>query len=58
LAILATLDGFLKDQRDPSAFMAKRDKYLELMKQDAEERQVNLPRQVIDYGAGDFGTIY
>lgn len=55
LAVLATLDGFMKDQRDPSAFVvAKQDKYLALMKQDSEERDVSAPRQVVttdcDYG--------
>lgn len=48
IAVLATLDGFLKDQRDPSAFVAaKEDKYLQRMVKDAESRDVSAPRTVV-----------
>lgn len=47
LAVLAAIDGFLKDQRDPSPFFTKRDFYLSLMKQDAENRDVSAPRSII-----------
>lgn len=47
LAVLASIDGFLKDQRDPSPFFTKRDFYLSLMKQDAQNRNVSAPRQVV-----------
>lgn len=48
IAVLATLDGFLKDQRDPSAFVAaKKDKYEMQLKQDAQMREVSQPRQVV-----------
>lgn len=56
LAVLATIDGFLRDQRDPSAFITgKRDYYVNLMKQDSEKRDVSAPRCVVvteDYGMG------
>jgi len=48
LAVLATIDGFLKDQRDASTFInGKQEKYLMLMKQDAKTRDVSAPRQVV-----------
>lgn len=56
LAILATLDGFLKDQRDPNPMLVtKRDFYLALMKQDSEERTVDAPRMVIMTEDGGYG---
>ena len=47
LAIIASIDCFLRDQRDPSAFMAKRDGYIALMKQDSQQRLQDQPRSVI-----------
>ena len=48
IAVLATIDGLMKDQRDPSAFIsAKRDYYLSLLKQDAENRDVSAPRSIV-----------
>jgi hypothetical protein len=47
IAILATIDGFLRDGRDPSAFLEKKKDYLELMRQDADQRQVDGPRMVV-----------
>lgn len=55
LAVLATIDGYLKDQRDPSAMMMKKDWYLSLMKQDAQNRTVDAPRRVVMSGGDDFG---
>lgn len=55
IAVLATLDGFLKDQRDPTPFLTKRQYYLDLMKQDAEDRYQDQPKQVLcvdDYSWG------
>lgn len=48
LAVLATFDGLLKDQRDASTFLqGKRDAYLSLLKQDAKNRDVSKPRMVV-----------
>ena len=55
LAVLATLDGLLKDQRDPAAMMSKRDFYLAMMKADAEQRTVDAPRHIIMTEEEDFG---
>lgn len=47
LAVLATIDGLLKDQRDPAPMLAKKDFYLSLMKQDSENRTIDAPRSVV-----------
>lgn len=56
LAILAAIDGFLRDQREPSAFLTgKRDWYMALMKQDADNRDLTAPKCVVvteDMGGG------
>lgn len=58
IAILATLDGFLKDQRDPGPFIAKRDFYRELMRQDAAQRTVDAPRYVISTDDTDADVVW
>lgn len=54
IPILATIDGLLRDQRDPSAFLEKKKEYIELMRQDADQRQVDGPRMVVttDFSGG------
>jgi len=47
IAVVATLDGYLKDQRDPSIMMNKRNYYLELMKKDQIQRNRSRPRSVV-----------
>jgi hypothetical protein len=47
LAILTTLDGMYRDNVDPSSFHVKRDFYLNLMKQDSQNRRVDRPRRVV-----------
>jgi hypothetical protein len=58
LAVLAALDGFLKDQRDPSPFLEKKRYYLELMKEDATNRNVDAPRSVVSSGEYDYGYLF
>lgn len=58
LAVLATLDGFLKDQRDPTPFIAKRDAYLMLFKQDAVRRDVSAPRSIVVSDAASVGYLF
>lgn len=58
LAVLAACDGFLKDGRDPSPFLEKRNTYLALMKQDAKNRNVDVPRMVRTLADDDYGFIY
>lgn len=47
LAVVATIDAFLKDQRDVTNLLVKRDYYETLMKQDAQNRNVDKPREVV-----------
>lgn len=55
LAVLATLDGFFRDTRDPTQFLEKKRYYQEMMKQDAQNRNMDAPKEVVvtdDYGMG------
>lgn len=57
LAVLATLDGFYKDGRDPGPMLQKKEYFEKLFKQDAEERNVDESRTIVqtlddDYTAG------
>lgn len=47
IALLATRDGLLRDQRDASQFQAKITMYEELMRQDAAQRNVDAPRSIV-----------
>lgn len=47
LAVLAALDGLNKDQRDQSSMLAKKQYFEMLMKQDAIERNQDVPRHII-----------
>lgn len=46
IPVLAALDGFVKDGRDISALQKKKDDYIELMKQNAQQRKVDRPRMI------------
>ncbi len=52
LAVLATVDGMLKDQRDPSNIIIKRTYYETMLKQDAQERLQDSPRSIVQTGEG------
>lgn len=56
LAILATIDGLLRDRRDPAWMEKKKDFYIEMMKDDAENRNVDSPRMVVmtDINSGGY----
>lgn len=59
IAVMATVDGFLKDQRDPGPFIQnKREFYLKLMKQDAIQRKNDAPRMVVSNGDSDMGYLW
>lgn len=48
IALLAIEDGFLKDQRDPNPMLTmKKEYYRKLMKEDAQNRAVDTPREVV-----------
>lgn len=48
LAILAAIDCFLKDGRDPGVLLRKQQYYLDLMKQNADDRRQDEPRHIIE----------
>ena len=50
LAILATIDGFMKDGRNPSAMIAKRAYYEQMLKQETNERNEDAPRSIVQTG--------
>ncbi len=47
LAISAAMDGLIKDGRDPSALLIKKNEYIDMMRRDAENRNVDRPRMVV-----------
>lgn len=47
IAVLATIDGFLKDGREASMMMEKKRFYEEQMKRDSENRREDGPRMVV-----------
>lgn len=53
LAVLAALDGLLKDGRDPSAMIEKKTYYETMLKRDADERTVDNPRHILETGQDD-----
>lgn len=53
IAVLATIDCFLKDGRDASALIEKRDYYMNMFKADAAQRNVDESRTVIYTGTYD-----
>jgi hypothetical protein len=59
IAIYATLDGFLKDQRDPNpVFSQKLGMYEEMMKQDSQNRNLDQPRMVVETGIDNGGAYF
>lgn len=46
IAVLATMDGFIKDQRDPSPLLTKKAYYEDMMKKDSIQRDRSSPRRV------------
>jgi hypothetical protein len=47
LAVLATIDGFIKDGRDMTPMMAKRAIYENMLKQASQERNLDSPRSIV-----------
>lgn len=56
IAVLAALDGFVKDDRAPANLLEKKTAYLTLMKQQAEDRLIDQPRYVVITDEG-FGSL-
>jgi hypothetical protein len=47
VAVTAAIDGFIKDGRDMSQLLTKKQEYKELMKQDAQNRNVDQSKSVV-----------
>src|SRR6266850_4878431 len=47
IGILAAIDGFLRDGRDPSALVAKRGYYEAMLKAETQERLMDAPRGIV-----------
>lgn len=58
VAILAAYDGFIKDDRDPGHLVHKKEKYEQLLKQMAEDRNQDLSRQVVSTSEYDYGGMF
>lgn len=58
IAVLATIDCFLKDRRNPAEWLTKKAYYLELMKQDASNRSQDGPRSIVITQGEDFGPLF
>lgn len=58
LAVLATIDCFLRDGRDMSAFLEKRKYYEGMLKNQAQDRHVDSPRQVVTTDSYNSGGDY
>lgn len=56
-AIFAAYDCMLKDGRDPSTLLVKKNEYISLMKKAADERTVDQPREVVVTSDFGYGTI-
>lgn len=57
LAILATLDGMMRDGRDTTMVMAKKAYYQAMMTTDMNERNKDSPRSIVETGSG-MGSYY
>jgi hypothetical protein len=51
LAVLATIDGLIKDGRDLNAILQKRSYYENLLKQETQERNEDAPRGIVQTGS-------
>ncbi len=57
IAVLAAMDGFLKDERNPSNLVGKMGYYQDMMKKDAIQRQRSQPRRVVRTMQDDGGGL-
>lgn len=59
IAIRAALDGFMKDQREPSAFVLnKKQEFEAMLEKDAQKRDVSAPRFVVSTQDQSYGALY
>lgn len=58
IAILAAIDGALKDERNTTLLVGKREYYEAMMKNDAQDRRQDRPRMVVTTSGDDWNGIY
>lgn len=58
VAILAALDGFIKDDRSSENLMAKKADYEKLLEQMKNERRQDSPRMIVMTESYDFGSVF
>jgi hypothetical protein len=58
IPILAALDGFIRDGRDPTPLMAKKAYYEELLKRESQRRNEDTPRTVVVTSDGSGGIFF
>jgi hypothetical protein len=58
LSILAAMDGLIKDGRDPSALLIKKNEYIDMLRRDAENRNVDKARMVVITDGGGFDPLF
>ena len=58
LPVLAALDCFLKDQRQPDTLITKKNYYDELMASSATDRLIDKPREIVQTFDDGFGTLF
>lgn len=58
LAVLATLDGFLRDGREMTPMITKRAYYENMMKQASQERNLDAPRSIVVTENSAYGSYY
>ena len=58
IAILAAIDGFVKDDRPFTNLKLMADSYEKLMRQDSDERQQDAPRHVIETESDNMGSLF
>lgn len=58
LAVLATLDGLYRDGREVTPYLEKKRYYEEQFKRDAEERNIDESRQIVQTQDDDYNTVY
>lgn len=58
IAILAAIDGFVKDDRPFTNLATMKEEYKALMKQDCEERTEDTPRHIIETSSDGMGSLF
>lgn len=58
IAIIAAMNGFIKDGRDASWLQNKKQEYIDLLRRDAEARVLSTPRMVVSTGDEGFGSLF